>query len=336
MFTNPISQGKAPDPWVIYKEGYYYGCFTTEQDVRVWRSRNLEGIFRGESKSVWSGEADIWAPEIHLFNGKWYIYTTYNSGDCWMRTLILEATSADPLGDYVVKARLESLGNTIDASVWQDPSNGRIYMAYSRLDGTSGEGQEIWITEMENPYTPTGTSVLLSYPEYDWEKEYGAVNEGPQFLRKGDWLHIVYSASQCHYEGYKLGILTAEASGDLVDPRSWTKRAGPLFQKLEDAGVYGPGHHSMVKTPGGEWWNVYHAKDDCYKNTVNGPRIARMQPFTFDENDFPVFGKPVGIGLPLACPDSGGGVASVSLERPVSVPDRLEAPPPSTAPPTPE
>ncbi len=75
-FTNPVRGGDAPDPHVIYKDGMYYGCHTTDSDVRIYRSETLQDIFQGESISVWSGKSNIWAPEIHYLEGKWYIYTT--------------------------------------------------------------------------------------------------------------------------------------------------------------------------------------------------------------------------------------------------------------------
>lgn len=303
-FTNPIKGGNAPDPHVVYKDGYYIGCYTTGGDIRIWRNQNLENIFHGESRSVWNQGNDIWAPEIHYLNGKWYVYSTRNTGSWWMNTFILESNTQDPLGAYTLVATLPQLGNTLDANVWQDPSNGQIYMAYSRLDAQMGEGQENWLTKMSNPYTPEGTPVLLSYPQHNWEKEYGAVNEGPAFLVKGDKVHIVYSASQTHYEGYKLGRLTATLGSDLMNRASWTKHPEPVFQKSVANGVYAPGHHSTLKTPGGEWWIIYHGKYHNNRNTVGAARDARMQRFSFDPNNNPVFGEPVAAGVARTCPDT--------------------------------
>ena len=309
-FTNPIKSGDSPDPHVIYKDGYYYGCHTTGGDVRIYKSATLQDIFNSESKSVWGGKPDIWAPEIHYLEGKWYIYTTYNTGDFWFNTIILESNTQDPFDGFTLKAQLDELSNTIDASVWQDPVNGQIYMPYSKMDGTSGM-QEIWITKMSNPYTPEGNPVRLSYPQFSWEKQPYGVNEGPAFLLYGDKLHIVYSASQCHYENYCLGLLTADVGSDYLLPSSWVKSNEPVFQKFPGNDAYAVGHHSCVQTPGGEWWLVYHGK---YNHNKNGfaPRDARMQAFYF-KDDYPVFGIPVTAGDPIVCPDSAGNLCERHL-----------------------
>ena len=300
-FTNPLRTGDCPDPHVMYKDGFYYGCHTTGRDVRIYKSATLQNIFKTVPKSIWGGKPNIWAPEIHYLNGKWYVYVCYNSGNFWMVTVVLEGDSQDPQGNYTLKSELTAIGTAIDASVWQDPSNGQIYLAYSKMDGASG--QEIWMTKMSNPYTVDGKPVRLSYPMYDWEQQSGKVNEGPAFLLHGNKLHIVYSASQCHYENYCLGMLTATVGSDYMNPASWSKSPEPVFKKYPANNVYAVGHHSCVQTPTGEWWLVYHAKYEGNKNMPNTPRDARMQKFTFVD-DYPVFGVPVAPGTPITCPDS--------------------------------
>jgi GH43 family beta-xylosidase len=318
-FTNPIQGGNAPDPHVTYHDGYYYGTYTTGGNIRIWKSPTLHNVFQGVSESVWSGR-DLWAPEIHLINGKWYIYSTTHPGNYWFSTIVLEANTSNPQGSYTLKGTLSSLSNTIDASPWQDPATGQLYLSYSKMDGASG--QEIWLTKMSNPYTVDGTPVKLSGPDYPWEQEYGNVNEGPQFLVKGSKIHIVYSASQCHYEGYKLGLLSANSGSDLMNPSSWSKSPYSVFQKSPAHNAYAVGHHSTIQTPNGEWWLMYHGKYDHNKNTVNSPRDARLQPFTWN-GDIPDFGEPVATGTPIEIPgtlnqSSSSSVNSSSSSAPVN------------------
>jgi GH43 family beta-xylosidase len=301
-FKNPIASGDSPDPQVIYKDGYYYGCHTTGGDVRIYKSKTLQDIFHSRSASIWGGKHDVWAPEIHYLNGKWYIYTSYNMDSLWLNIVVLEGTSQDALGSYTEKASLTAIGPAIDPSIWQDSANNQIYIAYSRF---VKNGQEIWMSKMSNPYTLQGNPVRLSYPEYGWEKQSGNVNEGPAFLKHGSLLHIVYSASQCHYENYCLGMLTANSGSNYMDTTSWSKSAQPVFQKCPANNVYAVGHHCCIRTPGGEWWLIYHGK---YESNRNGqaPRDARMQQFTF-KGDMPVFGIPVKTNEPIACPDNYPG-----------------------------
>src|SRR5690606_11755872 len=77
-FTNPIA-ASAEDPWVIKKDSFYYYCHTDQWNrLCVSKSRVLHEL--GENKVVWTApregwnRSNIWAPELHYFNNKWYIY----------------------------------------------------------------------------------------------------------------------------------------------------------------------------------------------------------------------------------------------------------------------
>ena len=75
---SPIHSTGAPDPWVVFHDGWYYLCQSDNRSISVYKSRSF--IERGERKVVWrapdSGwnRARIWAPELHFVRGKWYIY----------------------------------------------------------------------------------------------------------------------------------------------------------------------------------------------------------------------------------------------------------------------
>ena len=298
-FKNPVKSGDAPDPFVMYKDGFYYGCHTTGgTNVQIYKSRSLQTIFNTKPVVIWGGKPDIWAPEIHYLNGKWYVYTSFNSGEGF-NIVILEGDTQDAQGSYTLKAQFK--GNNIDPDVWLDPDTKQLYMAYSRMDGISGM-QEIWMTKMSNPFTREGDPVRLSFPVYSWEKYPYGVNEGPQFLLLGNKLHIAYSASQCHYENYCLGLLTAEKGSDYMNVSSWKKSDKPVFEKSPGNNAYAVGHHSCVQTPKGEWWMIYHGK---YEHNRNGfaDRDARMQKF-YVKDDYPVFGIPVKTAENITCPDT--------------------------------
>jgi GH43 family beta-xylosidase len=255
----------------------------------------------------------VWAPEIHKINGKFYIHAsgsvTGNSNPESMRMFVLEANSSDPFGSYTYKGLLSN-NYAIDQSIWQDPATGNLYMSYSQWDNNIPNAnpasliQCTYICQMISP-TQMGTGVRLSYPASTWEKHKWWVNEGQYFLKKGNKLHIVFSVSGCAAAEYSLAMLTC-SNGDYLNPAAWTKSAGPVFTQDPSKSVYGTGHHSTVQTPNGEWWLVYHAVSDA-AGACDGTRSTRMQPFTFDNNDNPVFGTPVATGVAMTCP----GVSNV-------------------------
>jgi GH43 family beta-xylosidase len=85
-FKNPVLPS-GPDPWVEYKDGFYYYMNTTGTNLTVWKTRNIADLATAEKKIVWTPPAtgpyshDIWAPEIHFLEGKWYIYFAADAQD---------------------------------------------------------------------------------------------------------------------------------------------------------------------------------------------------------------------------------------------------------------
>lgn len=305
-FENPINIAGADPYAMVHSDGYYYFTRTLGNRLDLWKSRTLTGIDLGERKTVWTPPAnlkDIWAPEIHFVNGKWYIYYTANTGcgdDC-RGVYVLENSSADPLkGEWVEKGKINTQYSGLDGTVFEH--QGQLYFSYAAYGDWSGEhGSAVAIAKMSNPWTLTGENVILTYPEYDWEKKGMHVNEGSIILKRNGKLHLVYSASACWEDDYAMGMLTAADDSNLLDPDSWSKSRDPVFSKSEKNGVYGPGHNSFVKSKDGtEDWIVYHGNSAPDQGC--GARPTRVQKFTWNEDDHPNFGDPE-IG-PLKVPSS--------------------------------
>lgn len=84
-FSNPLLPSGA-DPWCIYKNGYYYYTNTTGNNITLWKTKNIALLKTAEKKVVFTPPAsvpyskELWAPEIHYLQGKWYIYFAADSG----------------------------------------------------------------------------------------------------------------------------------------------------------------------------------------------------------------------------------------------------------------
>lgn len=102
---------------------------------------------------------------------------------------------------------------------------------------------------------------------------------------------------------YCIGLLTADARADLIDPASWSKSPRPVFTTNENTRQYGPEHNSFtVAEDGTTDVLVYHARD--YRDITGDPlydpnRHARLQRLHWNENGTPSFGVPVGKGGPV-------------------------------------
>ncbi|MEM4524354.1 MAG: glycoside hydrolase family 43 protein [Archaeoglobaceae archaeon] len=310
FFENPVLYSESPDPWVLYceEDGYYYLMVTTGDGVWVRRSKELHNMKYAEKILLWCGIGDseiksnVWAPELHKIDGKWYIYACGCLREKYeehsMRLFVLESQTESPLGPYEYRGILIPDVPAIDPTVWQDPVTKKLYIAWSQFDT---EGQCIYIAPMESPIKVGYPRVKISKPEYDWEKRGAPINEGPQFLynsEKGK-LFLVYSASGTWTPDYCLGMLVFKG-GNLLDPNNWEKMPEPVFKRADQNKVWGPGHCSFVKTPSGEHWLVYHAKSTT--SYTMRDRSTRIQPFLWNEEGFPIFGEPLPLTMKLPCP----------------------------------
>ncbi|GAB2794933.1 family 43 glycosylhydrolase [Amycolatopsis magusensis] len=303
-FANPIKRN-GPDPWLQHHNGYYYLATTTwNSTVTMRRSSTLSGLSSAADQVVFdlsgrpNGCCNMWAPEFHLLNGRWYLYYVAGQNvpdyNPTQRLHVLESAGTDPMGPYSFKA---DLGNTweLDPSILQH--NGRLYLMGSAMDGT----QSLTITPMSNPYTLSGSRRTISQPTLSWEQQTAPVNEGAEPLYRNGRTMIVYSASACWGPDYKLGLLTLTGS-DPLNRSHWTKSPNPVFQRNDGNGVFAPGHNGFFKSPDGtEDWIVYHANDSagggCDMN-----RSTRAQKFTWNADGTPNFGTPVRLGTPLTAP----------------------------------
>ncbi|MEO6915339.1 MAG: glycoside hydrolase family 43 protein [Chitinophagaceae bacterium] len=318
-FTNPLLPSGA-DPWVIMKDGYYYYTNTTGNGIVIWKTKSLADLKTAEQKTVWTPpqgtmySKELWAPEVHFLQGKWYVYFAADDGkNDHHRLYVLENASADPMsGEWIFKGKISDDTDkwAIDGSVYEYQN--KLYMVWSGWEGENNFQQNIYIAGMDNPWTIGTKRVRISKPSYKWETigDLGStanpshvdVNEGPEILMHKDRVFLIYSASGCWTDFYALGLLSLRSNGDMLDSSAWTKSAEPVFKQSPGNGVFAPGHNSFFKSPDGkEDWILYHANSSPGEGCGN-KRSPRAQKFTWDSTGMPVFGEPVKAGVPLAIP----------------------------------
>lgn len=310
-FTNPLLPS-GPDPYSTYHEGNYYYTSTEGNKLVLKRVKNLAHLGNAEVKTIWTPPEgtlyshNIWAPEIHFIDGNWYVYFAADNGNNNNhRMYAVENTSKDPFqGTFRFKGKIadETDKWAIDGNVFRH--NGQLYMIWSGWEGDENGQQDIFIAKMKNTLEIEGNRVKISSPIYDWEMHWDTgtsdenpphvlVNEGPQFLSHDNKIFIVFSASGCWTDYYSLGLLAFTGTDNLLDPNSWIKSKEPIFTQSPENGVYGPGHNSFFKSPDGtEDWILYHANSKPGQGcgSFRSPRMQRIQ---WNEEGYPVLGKPL-------------------------------------------
>jgi GH43 family beta-xylosidase len=310
--VNPLLPS-GPDPWITSRDGFYYYMNTTGSSLVIRKTKDIAALATAETKTVWrapeSGpySKDVWAPELHFLRGKWYIYFAADAGKNEShRIWVLENASADPMdGEWVMKGKVADPSDrwAIDATVFEH--GGRMYMAWSGWEGEVNGSQNLYLAEMSDPWTIQGTRVRISTPEHPWERVAGTVgvvvNEGPEFLHRGDRVFLVYSASGCWTDSYSLGLLTASADANLLDAASWKKNAAPVFWSSPEAKAFGVGHNGFFRSADGkEDWMIYHANPEAGLGCRNR-RSPRAQRFEWKDGA-PDFGRPVAVGVAIPGP----------------------------------
>ncbi len=289
-FTLPLMQGQ--DPQVDFKDGLFNLVQSDGCNIHLRQSATMGGLVFALDQVILSpGCNNVWAPEIHWFNNRWYLYYSLaaDSNGNNHRNYVAQSTGTNAAGPYTILGVLFNSYWNIDGSVFA-ATNGQLYFVFS---GSPSGTQNIYIAPMNNPYTVSGAPVQISAPVQSWEVNGAppAVNEGPFGFTRNGRTFIDYSASGCWTDNYCLGLLTLTGT-NLLDPASWTK-TGPVFS--QQTGAYGPGHNGIFTNAAGQYWNIYHA-NNLSGQGCGGYRQLRIQRLAWDASGLPLFGAPVPIG----------------------------------------
>lgn len=304
-YDTPVDEFNGGDPFIVEDETGCYYTYTTGGGVTIRKIKAYNDTTVLEEKEVYTVGNNgilhsIWAPEIHKIGDRWYIVScavfdkaavergkmpdgseTEEHDDYYRYGFVLESKSDDIFGEYEFMGILAPNGlNNIDGTYLK--KDGKLYYISSAYHAVGT--QCIYISEMENPYTLKSTqSVMLSKPEYAWEKKGWQVNEGPAVLYNEDDTYIVYSASGYSSGDYCMGMLTLKGN-DPMNARHWSKSPVRVHYHQPKKSIYSAGHCSFLYRDNGEIFMVYHATKT--KAFFDSPRITYIKPVQF------VFGKP--------------------------------------------
>lgn len=313
---------RGADPWVVEHQGVLHYTQTTGSDIRIWTARSIEELQPSHPVVVWpacAGTAEcsrnIWAPELHQFNGRWYIYFAADDGRSRKhRMFVLESVNG-PLGPYVFRGKISAVASdnwAIDGTPFE--FRGRLYFIWSGWPGRRNGRQNLYIGEMSNPWTISTERVMISTPTYPWESW---INEGPEILIVREKLYLFFSANRSWSNDYCVGLLELNGSDPLC-AGAWLKAPKPVFESTRESEnpIYGPGHCSFfLDRRTGEDWLLYHVA----RHSGSGwDRQVRAQRLSIDGSGAPKLGRP----LPLATQKFfSTTTVNVALRRPLRAPD---------------
>lgn len=305
QLANPFVRQRA-DAQISRILGLFYmtASVPAYDEVVLRRADTLAGLATAPESILWRRPETgpmagyIWAPEIHHFDDKWQIYFAAGDEDdpFRIRTYVLQCAAADPMdGEWKLLGRLGTPWDsfTLDSTVFEH--KGIRYICWAQREPGIDTNSNLYLAPLASPITLAAPPARLTVPTLEWEIQGFKVAEGPALLARNGKLFLTYSASATDAR-YCMGMLTADAESDIMDPVAWSKSPIPVFATSVNNSVYGPGHNSFVVDEHGRDLLVYHARD--YLEIEGDPlfdpnRHARLQPIRYRSDGTPDFGVPL-------------------------------------------
>ena len=318
LYDNPFIKERA-DPYIVDGEnGYYYftasypayGSVDKGYDrIILRRSNTVGGLASAEEKTIWKAHSSgilskhIWAPEMHKIGGSWYMFFAAGASDnIWaIRPYVLKCDGEPFTGNWTECGQMQASsgdsesfkGFSLDMTYFEN--NGRHYVIWAEIKGDSS----LFMAEIDpsQPWKLISKPIMLTKPEYNWEKVNNRVNEGAAVLKTDKKIYVFFSASGTGSE-YCVGRLQADINSNLMDISSWTKLKEPVLQTADLKDQSGPGHNCFVRNEKGDLLIVYHARPANHasqgcgtynKDPLYDPcRHTRIKRVCFDGNGDPI------------------------------------------------
>ena len=187
-FDNPIAEQRA-DPWVHKSDdGTYYLIATVPEYDRIVirKATSINGLKNAEEKVIWRKHEKgvmghhIWAPELHRINGTWYIHFAAGEAEnIWnIRMWVLSNDAEDPMeGEWKEEGQIKTQRESFSLDATTFEHRGKRYLIWAQNVRGGDHGTALVLSEMKSPTTLIGPEVVITEPEFNWERMKYNVNE---------------------------------------------------------------------------------------------------------------------------------------------------------------
>jgi Glycosyl hydrolases family 43 len=247
---NPVLPGLNADPQIALFGGKFY-IYPTTDGFANWLSTSFhafsstdlvnwkdEGVILDLGPDVSFADNRAWAPGIALKNGVYYFYFSAN-------LQIGVATSTSPTGPFkdalghplVTTAQFG--GQSIDPYAFTD-DDGRSYLYFG---STSAGGHVVELNPDMISFKGTPKAIPIS-----------GYREGSLAFKRNGTYYYMWSEGDTRSVDYDV------AYGTGTSPLGPFTRAtvNPILHKDTLQGILGPGHHSVLALPNGDYYIAYH------------------------------------------------------------------------------
>lgn len=298
------------DPCII-KRGEYYYIFSTGDRININRSTDLlnwKSVGSVFSKiPAWGvqevpGVSNIWAPDIFLYKGKYYLFyslSTFGSNNS--RIGLAVNTTLDPNDSSynwidegkVIQSKTSDNFNAIDPNIVLDQT-GRIWLSF----GSFWNG--IKLVELDsNTFKP-----IQNYNLYSIASRSGGAIEAPYIVFKNGFYYLFVSFDFCCQgvnSTYNIRVgRSQDITGPYLDSKGTKMMSGGGTLLLSgDSRWKGPGHCAVLLQEQGDWL-IYHA----YDTENNGRPTLRISRLNWNTDGWPVVDTEVNVEELINLPGS--------------------------------
>jgi len=280
-YTNPVIDSNNPDPAVLaLPTGGYIAVATsdhatdpsTEDAFPIYQSEDLVNwqlqghVFPAGSWPSWAAK-NLWAPEMHLVNGRYLVYFSASAPNSRHSTGVAISQTDSPLGPFVdlgeplIYHNEDSVVGVIDATYFKDPQTEQDYLIWKTDTLVPLSISSVFIRELnEDGVSFKNGSQASKILQSDIPSEQGIV-EGMWMMYKEDNYFLFYSSSWFTLPSYHMGVARSKS---IMGP--YVKRDVPVvetdwerYNSGQNCTFEGPGHGSVVVDKAGDWWVVYHS-----------------------------------------------------------------------------
>ena len=241
------------DPFIFVNDGVYYLYGSTDADIWKGAGRGFTA-YKGTDLENWQclgnvfdrpegywGTINFWAPEMHAYNGSYYLFASFKAEGVCRGTAVLKSDSPEgPFRPWSSGAVTPKDWECLDGTLYVE--DGKPYIIFCHEWVQIGDGEICLMPLTDDLSAPAGEPVkLFSASEAKWPIQVhhrssgrdGYVTDGPNMLKTEYGLFMLWSSKSA--SGYAIGTAKSE-TGKIAGP--WRQIDKPVFDK--------DGGHGMV------------------------------------------------------------------------------------------
>ncbi|RMY75343.1 hypothetical protein D0863_02631 [Hortaea werneckii] len=257
-------QGQVHDPSVVYDGQATYYRFTTDNEITIATAPSIAGPWTNQGAALPGGSSidkpgryDLWAPDVFLQDGTYYMYYSVSTIGSQNSDIGVATSPSMAVGTWTDHGSIgiprdDSRWNRIDPNLFQHDANSPLYLSFGSF------WENIWQVPMNDPpLSVAGSAIHLeqnpSNPAAEGSYQFWYPVEGT------DYYYLFFSKGICCNTPSSPGGLPSENDAyKIMVCRSTSPTGGFVDQNgvdcLQGGGtlVYGSDSSNDVYAPGGQ------------------------------------------------------------------------------------